>query len=418
MDETLKKVKADDLISAHQFSKQQVRKVWDMKNPNDGFVEPMNLESYQTKNIQAENEQLEYLLNNSTISDQLTKEERAHLENLESRNNSFLLVNKKKFSGDSDLMENVKEAIVTLEQALDQDYYNARAQSYVKRCFEEALEACDKYLKKKNPWFPAGKKRKKMVRERMNTLKKEYEQFQRGQQAERVSEFDKEMVHMNGMGEAIEVGNVYDQKKKEFAEDYDKHLDSMTEHVDDVLSRMPQAAEAMKTKTLGYDARKKVSEVISDNKTYDRFRLEKVQSDEDEDEGRLFSYSKKYYFNKKNTDQIDAFYQKIKSHEATIDNTYTSLIQKFLAEYQKDWQAIDALEFTRNQVMERSEDPNVLEKMEYYEDSVKLLKQHVATMEKALMKALDGEKLTSEEEEQLPNEVLSAYYSVLNKSRW
>ena len=104
---------------------------------------------------------------------QLTDKQKNHLRNVRSRNKSHILLNQQKFFGDSSDMTDVKESIRFLEFTLDASTMKTESLDNIEQAFKDAIEACQTYENKKNPWFSKGKARKKMVVKRKKALQKE-----------------------------------------------------------------------------------------------------------------------------------------------------------------------------------------------------------------------------------------------------
>ncbi len=102
----------------------------------------------------------------------LTEEQRIKFTDISSRNKSHLLVNEKKFLGDSGLMKQVKDSVIDLEKLLDG---NTDDKTFITLgvAYQKAIDACQTYCDNKHPFFSKGKARKRMVEERLETLKNE-----------------------------------------------------------------------------------------------------------------------------------------------------------------------------------------------------------------------------------------------------
>ncbi|MCR5654597.1 MAG: hypothetical protein K6G07_03030 [Lachnospiraceae bacterium] len=108
---------------------------------------------------------------------QLDESQKAKLKVIQGRNRSHELVNMgTKTFGDSDLMADVKKKFVALEEILNFPCTGNMTVDFldeVEQAYAEALAACQKYRKHKNPTFQSGIDRKKMVMENMNRISRE-----------------------------------------------------------------------------------------------------------------------------------------------------------------------------------------------------------------------------------------------------
>ena len=96
---------------------------------------------------------------------QLTEEQKVNLLNKKSRNQSHILVNSQKFTGDSTLMRRIKEEVIKIEGYLKDDSDNSITLQFLREAYSNAIKACEDYCAKKNPYFAKGKARKRMVQE-------------------------------------------------------------------------------------------------------------------------------------------------------------------------------------------------------------------------------------------------------------
>ena len=97
----------------------------------------------------------------------------ARLESLKERNIAHLMVNSQKLGGDSPEMTRVKKAVSRVEKAIARksaDSLTVEDMEKLQENYYEAIEACQKYLKKKTSFISAWKYRKDMVRKTMERL--------------------------------------------------------------------------------------------------------------------------------------------------------------------------------------------------------------------------------------------------------
>ena len=142
----------------------------EVKNPD--FVYDKNF--LNVKRTINENKLISKALKASVDQDfQLTDKQKNHLRNVRSRNKSHILLKQQKFLGDSSDMTDVKESIRFLEFTLDASTMKTESLDNIEQAFKDAIEACQTYENKKNPWFSKGKARKKMVVKRKKALQKE-----------------------------------------------------------------------------------------------------------------------------------------------------------------------------------------------------------------------------------------------------
>ena len=115
---------------------------------------------------------------------ELTEEDRSRLLNIQSRNRAHILINDQKFSGDSTAMQTVKTAIKELEDELScRKEKSADELAAMEGLFDNAIKACESYAASHNPLFSTGKERKRMVVERLESLRTERTYFAKARQA-------------------------------------------------------------------------------------------------------------------------------------------------------------------------------------------------------------------------------------------
>ncbi len=140
------------------------------------------LERYNIDTIQRENSMIGNLLDQAGVEDHLSTREQARFRNIQNRNSSYLLLNDKKFGGDSDLMGNVKGRITALEDSLRTMPGSSESFATLEKQFTDAIEACRKYVEKKNPRFSTGKARKRMVEQQLEKLLEDWRFYQIGKE--------------------------------------------------------------------------------------------------------------------------------------------------------------------------------------------------------------------------------------------
>ncbi|MBR1669308.1 MAG: hypothetical protein IJ695_01275 [Butyrivibrio sp.] len=102
------------------------------------------------------------------------------LEAKKGRNISQILLNSKKFWGDSEKMDNLKNALSKLERWMGyENHSEIDEKTYDKLCklYTDAIGECEKYINGKNPWLSTGKKRMERVKATYANLKREMEQL-------------------------------------------------------------------------------------------------------------------------------------------------------------------------------------------------------------------------------------------------
>ena len=173
----------------------------------------------------------------------LTEDERLKFIDSSSRNKSHMLVNSKKFMGDSDLMKHVKDTVIEVEKLLNGEF-DHRTFGQLAGAYDYAIRACETYCKKKHPFFPKGKARKRMVEERLATLRKEQALFKGARKAFWAKHYDwpKTVSELMKMAYKIEeeknapAQNVVDEKKEELKkqEGVKEETNQQTENVEDI----------------------------------------------------------------------------------------------------------------------------------------------------------------------------------------
>ena len=101
------------------------------------------------------------------------------LQAIQGRNLSHLLINDRKFGGDSSEMELVKTCLEELEKEIAEGKWDLSDVEHdnLSVVYERAIAACQAYCDKKDPSFEKGMERKKMVQATLDRLKEESRQF-------------------------------------------------------------------------------------------------------------------------------------------------------------------------------------------------------------------------------------------------
>ena len=113
----------------------------------------------------------------------LPPEQVSHLRTVESRNWSHFMVNQQKFTGDSGFMKDVKDNVERLEKMLTRQTKSGISLDDVEHAYGDAIAACRTYRDNKNPWFPKGIARKRMVVSRLEALERELDKFRNARAA-------------------------------------------------------------------------------------------------------------------------------------------------------------------------------------------------------------------------------------------
>lgn len=113
------------------------------------------------------------------------------LQAMQERNQAHVFLNDEKFSGDSKLMEAVKNSVLNIENAFatmrgagegHDGALNNRQIKQMQKYYVDAIEACHNYCKNRNPWFEAGKRRLAAVKDILANLEKEAAEIEVGKQ--------------------------------------------------------------------------------------------------------------------------------------------------------------------------------------------------------------------------------------------
>ena len=105
----------------------------------------------------------------------------AKLAAIRGRKLSHLMLNDQKLTGDSELMDKVKDTLTdveTLMTAKQRRPLSVRDVDKIGGYYRSAIEACQTYCAKKNPWFSTGKRRKAKVEATLKRLMAEYDAVQ------------------------------------------------------------------------------------------------------------------------------------------------------------------------------------------------------------------------------------------------
>ena len=111
---------------------------------------------------------------------------RIKLEAIQGRNMAHLMVNDHVKSGDSPEMELVKSSLINLEQSLAVEHEKPLTSEdidQIDHLYVAAMDACNDYCKKKDPWTTAGKIRKENVKTTLKRLMREYSAIELGRRA-------------------------------------------------------------------------------------------------------------------------------------------------------------------------------------------------------------------------------------------
>ena len=241
----------------------------------------------ETKN---ENKFIESIFQKGGVASKLKDTDRIKLENVKERNKSHLLVNDKKFGGDSDYMETVKKTVADLEKKLAVQSIDKAALDAVEEAYHTAKVACQDYIDNKNPWFSAGKRRMRKVKDRLASIREEVEIFKIGRSA---LEKGVPFVKANKPMDLIEVGKKRDLDMKN---DMPKFFDRFVK-VTDTEFKNDNDKDYMKTAFLNNDLKDDID-----------VQRKKLQDDLDKDMSlenlRTIVKDSEQFFYKKNLEEI------------------------------------------------------------------------------------------------------------------
>ena len=154
--------------------KNNVRKVTDLGGAMLNTNEQLSIEK-----TQLDTEIVDRLINN-LVHDEIEVDKKelkqARLEAIKERNIAHIMVNSRKSGGDSPEMIKVKKAVEKVERAITAQYgdaFNEQNMETIQESYNEAIDACQKYLKKKGSFINAWKYRKDMVQKTMDRLLRE-----------------------------------------------------------------------------------------------------------------------------------------------------------------------------------------------------------------------------------------------------
>ena len=150
-----------------------VRTAVDMDKIKDGY----DKEHYSMRRTEKEAMEIDGLLKTIEAGDFLVEEkDRSRLEAIQGRNLSHLMLNDRKFTGDSVEMKNIKTALGNLEIALTNTREKALTENNVDHLmglYQKAMEECQYYIDNKHPKRETGKRRKAMVQATLKRIMKE-----------------------------------------------------------------------------------------------------------------------------------------------------------------------------------------------------------------------------------------------------
>ncbi len=140
-----------------------------------GFEE----ERYSVQSARNEIITIDRLLNLPKSRLNLTDYGRYQLRLRKSRARSHVLLNDKKFLGDSGRMSLAKDALAEVEKALARTgtALNADSLADAEELYDTALTRCQEYIDNKNPWFSTGKERLRMIKDAKKRLTEEKKQL-------------------------------------------------------------------------------------------------------------------------------------------------------------------------------------------------------------------------------------------------
>ena len=167
----------------------QVRTAVDMKK----FKQNYDARLYSVRQTQEDRLRIDGLLSAINAGDfKVSEKEKAKLEAINGRNLSHIMLNAHKFTGDSEEMTRVKDALSNLEarMMLEIDGYNSKDAKYIIDLYHKAMDECQKYINAKHPKSETGKERKKMVQATLKRLMIEVDGIELGRRilAEKGSE--------------------------------------------------------------------------------------------------------------------------------------------------------------------------------------------------------------------------------------
>lgn len=136
-------------------------------------------ERYSVESAKNEIIAIDRLLNLPKSRLNLTDHGRYQLSLRKSSAKSHVLLNDKKFFGDSGRMSLAKDALAEVESALARTgtVLNADTLAEAEELFDTALTRCQEYIDNKNPWFSKGKERLRMIKDAKKRLTEEKKQL-------------------------------------------------------------------------------------------------------------------------------------------------------------------------------------------------------------------------------------------------
>ncbi len=181
MPDEIKKIRREDLQELSSIkTEHQFQAVNLSLDKNEMFKTD---ERYSTGKVEQEAALIQRVLGLSTTGEiSLTTQDKADLAMKLDRRMSFLLLNDEKTTGDSKEMALVKKHLETLENILSAvEDMSDFVLTQIGYGYDNAIKACENYIKNKNPWFQTGKRRLAKVKETHAKLIREKECLSRGQ---------------------------------------------------------------------------------------------------------------------------------------------------------------------------------------------------------------------------------------------
>ena len=147
----------------------QVRTAVDMQRIKQGY----DAQFYSVSQTEKDRIRIAKLLDAINAGDfKVSEKEKAKLEAINGRNMSHLMLNAHKFTGDSEEMTRVKDALSAIELQMmhERKSFTSNNAEYLIDLYHKAMDECQKYINAKHPKRETGKKRKQMVQATLKRL--------------------------------------------------------------------------------------------------------------------------------------------------------------------------------------------------------------------------------------------------------
>ena len=349
----------------------------DLKNKDSNVS--IDKDFYSVEATKTENAFIDEVLNSDKYMGQINDMDRISLEVVRSRNDSHILVNDHKwYAGDSDLMNRVKDTVTELEKSLAGRFISEDTIENTRQKYKDAITACENYVAAKNPWFSAGKRRKREVEERLKKLREERDRFEWG-----VSAIEKGLMVEGQPAEMMSYLN-YGHEQMIKAESYGARYKA---HFNDSVAEAHAVSNMVFIKKdpafVGRDVDfdftdKKLSEKAQ--KFFDDFFkskdvVESMMTNEVNDRwaevGGL--QEKNLYMNDQMGFQVGEIYRLMDTtnNKNYVDNK--EVVDKLFKRFEEEMRAIDAISYTvpllgtkKNEITDDKVRAEVTEKLDYY----------------------------------------------------